>query len=251
MRAARYPHATWVPTTDYWPDMRGVRYRGIINHVQAGYTATMIRWANQSQANDPARKRCSAHFTVSRDGSVHQYVELGDSAWHAGWKPGKPTPTWPRWSGGNPNRYTVGIEFEGFSIPPRSYSYDYCYGSGVDARGRARSPWPTAAIGAALELYRWLWAEDWIDGPPSDLTITGHYAIDPVDRPHDPGDAWHDEVLPALYAGLSADRGALPATELDAVLGAWTASVRTELDALRSDFDQHIHATNFPRQEPL
>ena len=60
--------------------------------------------------NDPAAV-VSAHYAVGKDGSIHQYVEEGDTAFHAGVVV---NPTWallrPRV---NPNFYTIGIEHEG------------------------------------------------------------------------------------------------------------------------------------------
>jgi N-acetylmuramoyl-L-alanine amidase len=53
----------------------------------------------------------SAHYGISRDGEVHQYVDERDTAFHAGIVV---NPTWellkPRV---NPNFYTIGIEHEG------------------------------------------------------------------------------------------------------------------------------------------
>jgi hypothetical protein len=59
---------------------------------------------------DPTTHK-SAHYGVSRDGEVHQYVDENDTAFHAGIVV---NPTWsllkPRV---NPNFYTIGIEHEG------------------------------------------------------------------------------------------------------------------------------------------
>lgn len=60
--------------------------------------------------NDPA-SLVSAHYAVGKDGSIHQFVEESDTAFHAGVVV---NPTWqllkPRV---NPNFYTIGIEHEG------------------------------------------------------------------------------------------------------------------------------------------
>lgn len=58
----------------------------------------------------------SAHYSIGRDGTVHQYVEESDTAFHAGVVL---NPTWPalkRMADGrpvNPNFYTIGIEHDG------------------------------------------------------------------------------------------------------------------------------------------
>ena len=94
----------------------------------------------------------SAHFTIGRDGYVEQHVSLKRSAWHAG-RIRRPTwhlaselreGQWPP----NPNRRTIGIEHEGFSVPP-TYSYDYVYGcllyTSPSPRDRTRSRMPSSA----------------------------------------------------------------------------------------------------------
>src|SRR5689334_22425060 len=53
----------------------------------------------------------SAHYAVAADGTVHQYVEEADTAFHAGVVV---NPQWPLLQlGKNPNLYTIGIELEG------------------------------------------------------------------------------------------------------------------------------------------
>ena len=68
-------------------------------------------------------KRCaqtgsfsSVHYAVGSDGTVHQYVEEDDTAFHAGVLV---NPTWPQIkTGKNPNFYTIGIELEGAARTP-------------------------------------------------------------------------------------------------------------------------------------
>jgi N-acetyl-anhydromuramyl-L-alanine amidase AmpD len=80
----------------------------IIDGSQVGADATFL--------NNTLSLVRSAHYSVGRDGSVHQYVKETDTAYHAGvivkptWKGMKKTA-----SGGfvNPNFYTIGIEHEG------------------------------------------------------------------------------------------------------------------------------------------
>lgn len=80
----------------------------IIGGSQVGADATFL--------NDALDAPRSAHYSVSRDGGVHQYVKESDTAYHAGvianpvWTGMKPRP-----GGGwiNPNGFTIGIEHEG------------------------------------------------------------------------------------------------------------------------------------------
>ncbi|HEY7390403.1 MAG TPA: peptidoglycan recognition family protein [Bryobacteraceae bacterium] len=58
----------------------------------------------------------SAHYAIGIDGSVHQYVEEADTAFHAGIVV---NPTWTLIkTGKNPNLYTIGIELEGSAGEP-------------------------------------------------------------------------------------------------------------------------------------
>lgn len=73
----------------------------------------------------------SAHYAVGQGGEVHQYVDEGDTAFHAGRIVG---PTWtglkraPDGTFINPNFYTIGIEHEG---KPNDVWSDAMYASSV------------------------------------------------------------------------------------------------------------------------
>jgi N-acetyl-anhydromuramyl-L-alanine amidase AmpD len=63
----------------------------------------------RARFNDPMAA-VSAHYVVSRDGLVDQYVLESDTAFHAGTVAGA---TWPRLRPNvNPNFYTIGIELK-------------------------------------------------------------------------------------------------------------------------------------------
>ena len=83
----------------------GLRPEAIVVHLIDGSFA-----AGESVFRDPNAHK-SAHYAVSRDGEIHQYVDENDTAFHAGIVV---NPTWsllkPRI---NPNFYTIGIEHEG------------------------------------------------------------------------------------------------------------------------------------------
>ena len=83
---------------------------------------------------DLAVKR-SAHYSISKSGRIHQYVDEQDTAYHCGVID---RPTWqglkraPDGSFINPNYYTIGIEHE----------------------GRPDDPWPDAMYDASAALLR-------------------------------------------------------------------------------------------------
>lgn len=159
----------------------------VISHIMQGYQRTMIGWARER----PATTMLSVHFTIGREGRIAQHVGIRDAAYHAGlvaqpgWKLYRP--------GTNPNRYTVGIEHEGFSAPP-SYGFDYLYD--------AVHPWPEPMVLASIRVHQWIIAETGI--VPSEDTIIGHSATDSVNRARDPGPMWPRERLLAALRGPSA-----------------------------------------------
>jgi N-acetylmuramoyl-L-alanine amidase CwlA len=83
----------------------GSRPEAIVIHIIDGNFA-----AGESVFRDPTSQK-SAHYGISPDGTVHQYVDENDTAFHAGILV---NPSWdllkPRV---NPNFYTIGIEHEG------------------------------------------------------------------------------------------------------------------------------------------
>jgi len=145
------PKIKWVGSPNYgYP--RGTEGRGghqviaIVNHIMQGTLAGTDAWFN-----NPAAK-ASAHFGIGRDGTIHQYVKLGNAAWANG---AVRSPSWPLLKKGvNPNLYTVSIEHEGYSgdkLTPEQYQ-------------------------ATLALHKWLIEE--LDLEVNRDTIIGHYRID-------------------------------------------------------------------------
>ena len=91
---------------------QGYQVEAIVIHIidgsQAGCDATF--------ASNSLGLRRSAHYSVGRNGEIHQYIDESDTAFHAG---RIQQPTWTRMkklldgSYVNPNLYTIGIEHEG------------------------------------------------------------------------------------------------------------------------------------------
>jgi N-acetylmuramoyl-L-alanine amidase len=96
----------------------------IVIHVMDGFLAGTDALFNQSPAERQGAQQnhaSSAHYGISQTGIVHQYVQDADTAFHAGnvsdpsWSRIKNdwNPTSKKYSGPNPNAFTIGIEHEG------------------------------------------------------------------------------------------------------------------------------------------
>jgi N-acetylmuramoyl-L-alanine amidase len=105
----------------------------------------------------------SSHYGVGRIGEIHQYVRETDGAWTNG-RVVQPSSTQVIERGGNPNQYTITIEFEGKD------------------RGGALDP---AQYQAGLWLIQQI-ANRW-NVPLNREYIIGHYEIDSVNKINCPG----------------------------------------------------------------
>ena len=183
----------WMPDVEHIPTQQfgyssipadTMKPLAIMSHIMQGYQRTMINWATNGSG------RVSAHFTIGRDGKIAQHVSIYDPAWHAG---RVESPTWPLYTGGNPNHYTVGIEHEGFSQVP-NYGYDYIYDE--------NNPWPEPMVESAIEIHKWFFEETKLK--PSKLTIIGHRETATRSRLNDPGEMWPQQRILDSFDGESA-----------------------------------------------
>jgi N-acetyl-anhydromuramyl-L-alanine amidase AmpD len=134
----------------------------IVNHITAGLMPGTLSWLQNPSA------QASAHYLVTKTGEIYQLVADENTAWHAGIVN---NPDWPLYDGTNPNRYTIGIEHE-------------CLEGGELTEAQYQ---------ATLWLHRQLIVK-W--GIPIDTDhIIGHYRIDSVNRPNDPGPSFPWEKL--------------------------------------------------------
>lgn len=153
-----YSEATQIPwqydpaNPSYWKGMNTPI--AVVLHIMQGYASTATQWAQQGYTG------ASWGFTVARDGNIQQHLGFGDGGYHAGVVN---NPTWKLYSGTNPNWMTIGIEHEGFS----------------------GEPFPDAQINASAKLTRWIL--DYIGQPADRDHVIGHYEIDAINRPNDPG----------------------------------------------------------------
>lgn len=143
----------------------------IVLHIEEGTLAGSRAWFT-----DP-KNGVSAHYAVGRKGEVEQYVDIKNTAWHVG-SVRSPRVELPYPANIKPNLYTVGIELEGKS------------GESI----------PEAQYLATLELVRDLLKQL----PETKLSlrqrVIGHYQVNSIDRPNDPGPTFPWEQL---YADLA------------------------------------------------
>lgn len=132
----------------------GKKIIAIVLHITAGLYPGCLSWMR-----NPAAK-ASAHYLVTKSGEIYQMVQDADTSWHAGFVN---RPTWKLYDGTNPNRYTLGIEFE-------------CLSGGELTEAQYQ---------AGLWLIQELAQKYGI--PVDEEHIIGHYRIDAVNRPNDPG----------------------------------------------------------------
>jgi len=153
---------------------QGSKIIAIVDHVTAGVFNGAVSWLS-----NPTSK-ASAHYVISRTGEIVQLVADDNSAWHAG---GINKPNWPLYDGVNPNRYTIGIEHEGYREQ----------GGNGDLTEEQYQ--------ATLWLHRQMIAKH---GIPVDRDhIIGHYRIDSVNRPNCPGPAFPWDRLFADLQNIS------------------------------------------------
>ena len=81
----------------------------IVIHIMEGSLQGTDAWFRNPKA------AVSAHYGVGKTGTIHQYVEESDTAFHAGNAVGPTAQLVKDRPGVNPNYYTVGIEHEGFA----------------------------------------------------------------------------------------------------------------------------------------
>jgi N-acetylmuramoyl-L-alanine amidase len=92
-------------TPNYSSGREGRRPEGIVLHTTAGTWEGTLGWFAREESG------VSAHYVVGRDGRVAQVVDEADTAAHAG-RVLQPTAAFVAERPGNPNLYTIGIEFE-------------------------------------------------------------------------------------------------------------------------------------------
>lgn len=142
----------------------GYKVMAIVNHIMAGSLAGTDAWFNNEESGG-----VSAHFGIGKTGEIHQYVDIGDVARHAG---NVRESDWPLLLPNiNPNWYTIGIEHEGY--PGQEMTEEQ--------------------FQATLSLQRWL--VELLNLEVTSDTIIGHSRIDSVVKANCPGPTFPWERL--------------------------------------------------------
>lgn len=168
----------------------GQDVRLIVMHIADGYYEGTKSWFL-----NPA-SQTSSHFVVARDGRVCQCVPLRLAAWCNGTDPSSParspqlsTAPLVRELGGNANKYSVSIEFEGFY---------------KETGGALTAQQLAAAIGLVRHIAEQVSKFYGVTIPFDRQHIVGHYEIAPKTRPHCPGEKFPwSELIAGLNASVS------------------------------------------------
>ena len=163
---------TQAASPNYSTGRKGKSIIAIVDHITAGLMPGTLSWLQNPSA------QASSHYLVTKTGEIYQLVADENTAWHAG---EVNNPSWSLYDGTNPNRYTIGIEHE-------------CLSGGELTEAQYQ---------AALWLHRQLMAK-WGISADSDHII-GHYQIDSVNRPNDPGGSfpWDRLFADLVYPPLN------------------------------------------------
>ena len=170
----------------------------IVDHISEGTTQSCIDWFN-----DTNNKDSSAHFLVSKNGKVYQFIDIGMKAWSNGLIPqdiSKATAKVVKEQNVNPNLYTVSIEHEGV--------YEQTKGLLTQAQLKATQ---------ILHKYIIQYVKDnfGVYIVPSRETIIGHYEINPIAKPDCPGHLFQfDNIISYL-------KGEAPKTAFSDIEGHW------------------------------
>lgn len=157
---ADYAKALWVPNSNFFPNTGKKSF--LILHATAGGSGAQ-EIASYFQGTQGTANPVSSHYIVGKDGTVVQTVAEKDGAY------GNGIVNDPNWSG-NPNDYTISIEHVKSTIDNSE-------------------PLTPAQQAASFALIKDICQRNGIGmHDADDITgITGHFAIDPVNRARCPG----------------------------------------------------------------
>ena len=156
----------------------------IVWHIADGTYNGTVTWEQ-----NPA-SQVSSHFVLGQNGEVTQMVPLDKAAWTQG-VVNRPThPYVKAHNGVNPNLYCVSIECEG--------KWSETHGALTDKQ-LAAAAWLTCHIVEEIDrIYG-------VEIPIDREHMIGHYEINPVTRPHCPGEDFPFDQLIALARGEDAE----------------------------------------------
>ncbi|MFN8524138.1 MAG: peptidoglycan recognition family protein [Chloroflexota bacterium] len=153
----------------------GIKPEAVVLHIAEGSMGSVDSWFNQVHL--PPAGPSSAHFCVGKDGTVHQYVNTGNTAFANGIvEPGFTASLINDNGGINPNRWTISIEHEGSS------------GDAV----------PEAQLQASTQLTAWLFQNRLLNSGASGVAVDRNHVlkhgdISPISRKRCPG--WSEAFI--------------------------------------------------------
>ena len=152
----------------------------IVWHIADGTYNGTVAWEMNRDS------QVSSHFVLGQGGEITQLVPLERAAWTQGVVKNPTHPYVKAHSGVNPNQYCISIECEGV--------WSETNGALTDKQ-----------LAAAAELTRYIVAEVKriykVDIPIDREHMIGHCEINPVTRPHCPGEAFPYDALIAAAKG--------------------------------------------------
>lgn len=162
-----YPLAIWMPNTNFFANT-GKKSFIILHGTAGGSSAQEV--AKYFQGTEGTANPVSSHYIVGQDGTVVQTVAEKDGAY------GNGVVNSPNWAG-NPNDYTISIEH-------------------VKSTSDNSEPLTPAQQSASFSLIKDICQRNGIGMHDADDTtgITGHFAIDPINRARCPGNFPWDEL---------------------------------------------------------
>lgn len=168
----------WVGSPNFRPGRNGRKPIAIVDHITAGLYPGCLVWMQNPKA------QASAQYLITKKGRIFQLVKDEDTAWHAG---AVNKPNWPLYDGTNPNQYTIGIEHEALA------------GEGLTEEQFKASAWLHDLL-----VKKW-------SIPVDSNRIIGHYRIDSVNRPNDPGPKFPwDSLFRILRKDAAPTKPAIP-----------------------------------------
>jgi hypothetical protein len=211
----------FIPTSNFFPDTGPKKYL-ILHGTAGGVSAKSI--AAYFKSTEGSSNPLSSHYIVGQDGHIIQMVKESDGAFangvvsNSGWL-------------GNPNFYTISIEF-------------------VKNSTDNSDPLTQAQKQSGLSLIRDICLRNNIGMHPADNTsgITGHFSIDPVNRARCPGNfPWAELWNYLMIGGIMPDQYQLKAMNdcWDCVLKNMVPGVSPKGTEIYKDWQQNYLAGKF------
>lgn len=224
-----YTNAIWTPNNNFFPNRDGHKPVYIVLHSTAGGSSAQAI-AQYFQSTQGTSNPVSSHYVVGPDGVVVQCVKESDGAWAQGFVSG------PSGTSGN----GVGSGFHDSwwdsGINPNNISISIEHVKSATDNSNQLTP---AQQQAGFKLIRDICQRHNIPMRKADASggITGHYAIDPINRANCPGPfPWNDLFIFLAGASMTTLEGFPMLSQLDSDVNAQydcvSASIAASLEYL-------------------